>query len=157
MSEYNFTTQWYFDHPLEVVWEEIRSMDHWPEWWKYVRKVKKIKDGREDEIGSIRRITWSTALPYSITFDSELTHQLFHRQMVGKAFGDLTGTGVWTFEPNGHGTHVRYDWNVHITKKWMIAFEPILKPIYKWNHDKVMSAGFEGLVNRLKLKGKSEQ
>jgi len=149
MSEYNFTTQWYFNHPVEKVWEEIRLMNHWPEWWKYVRRVEKIKNGSADEIGSVRRIQWSTALPYSITFDSELTSLEHHKRMEGRAFGDLTGIGIWNFVPNGHGTHVRYDWKVSITKKWMNIFEPILKPIYKWNHDKVMKAGYEGLVKRL--------
>jgi hypothetical protein len=149
MSEYNFTTQWHFNHPVEKVWEEIRLMDRWPEWWRYVRHVEKIKNGSIDEIGSVRRIKWSTALPYSITFDSELTSLDHHKRMEGKAFGDLTGIGIWTFEPNGTGTHVRYDWKVKITKKWMNIFEPILKPIYKWNHYQVMKAGYQGLVKRL--------
>jgi len=151
MSEYNFTTQWYFKHPVERVWEEIRLMDHWPEWWKYVRNVEKIKNGRQDEIGSVRRIQWSTALPYKITFDSELVVMDYPKRMEGKAFGDLTGTGIWTFEQNGSGTYVRYNWKVSITKKWMNIFEPILKPIYKWNHDKVMQAGYEGLEKRLAI------
>ena len=151
MSEYNFTTQWYFKHPVERVWEEIRLMDHWPEWWKYVRNVEKIKNGRQDEIGSVRRIQWSTALPYKITFDSELVVMDYPKRMEGKAFGDLTGTGIWTFEQNGSGTYVRYNWKVSITKKWMNIFEPILKPIYKWNHDKVMQAGYDGLVKRLAI------
>ena len=47
-------------------------MDQWPEWWKYVRSVEKIKNGTENEIGSVRRITWATALPYSLVFNSEL-------------------------------------------------------------------------------------
>jgi len=152
MSEYHFTTIWHFNHPLENVWEEIRQMDQWPEWWKYVKAVEKIKNGRHDEIGSVRRIQWSTALPYSITFDSELTALDHHKQMAGKAFGDLTGVGIWTFEPNGTGTYVRYDWKVSITKKWMTIFEPVLQPMYRWNHDKVMQAGYEGLTSRLKKK-----
>lgn len=149
MSDYAFTTHWYFHHPVDKVWEEIRLMDHWPEWWKYVRSVEKIADGGENEIGSIRRIHWATALPYSITFDSKLTALDYPHRMEGIAFGDLTGKGTWTFTPNAKGTHVVYDWRVRITKKWMNIFEPILKPIYKWNHDKVMQAGFSGLKKRL--------
>jgi hypothetical protein len=149
MSEYNFTTHWHFDQPLEMVWEIIRLMDNWPEWWKYVREVKKIREGDENEIGAVRRITWSTALPYSITFDSELTSLIQYKSMEGKAFGDLTGIGVWTFEQNGIGTNVRYDWKVSISKPWMKFLEPLLKPIFKWNHDKVMMAGYEGLTEKL--------
>jgi hypothetical protein len=149
VSQYHFTTLWHFDHPLDLVWEEIRLMDRWPEWWPYVRAVKKIKNGDEQEIGSIRRIHWSTALPYSLKFDSELTRLEYPKRMEGRAFGDLTGTGIWTFDPNGQGTTVRYDWNVIIEKKWLNMLEPILKPLYKWNHDKVMAAGYTGLAKRL--------
>ena len=126
-------------------------MDHWPEWWKYVKKVEKVRDGGTDEIGSVRRITWTTALPYSLTFDSELTHLEFPKKMEGRAFGDLTGTGIWTFTSDHTGTNVRYDWNVKVTKAWMKILEPVLKPIYKWNHDMVMKAGLEGLKKRLSI------
>ena len=152
MAEYNFTTHWHFDHPLAEVWDTIRSMDHWPEWWKYVRRVEKIREGGEDEIGSVRRIQWSTALPYTITFDSELTGLLYHQRMEGRAFGDLTGFGIWTFKQNGSGTNVRYDWKVNITKPWMKFLEPVLKPLFKWNHDKVMQAGYKGLAEKLRLR-----
>lgn len=149
MAEYNFTTLWHFDHPVEKVWNIIWLMDHWPDWWKYVRQVEKIREGDEQEIGAVRRITWSTALPYSLTFDSELTFLVQYKRMEGRALGDLTGIGIWTFEPNGIGTNVRYDWNVNITKPWMRFFEPILKPLFKWNHDKVMQAGYKGLYEKL--------
>ena len=158
MADYHFTTHWHFDYPLEDVWEEIRLMEHWPEWWKYVKKVEKIREGDDNEIGSIRRITWSTALPYSLTFDSELTHLDYPKMMEGRAFGDLTGTGVWHFATNGKGTNVQYDWNVKVTKAWLKIFEPVLKPIYKWNHDAVMQAGLDGLTKRLagKMKKKAD-
>jgi hypothetical protein len=149
MTEYNFTTHWHFDHPLEKVWDIIRSMDHWPDWWKYVKRVEKISEGPEGDIGTVRRIKWSTALPYSITFDSALTSVVQYKRMEGMAFGDLTGIGVWTFEPNGTGTNVRYDWKVNITKPWMKFLEPVLKPVFKWNHDKVMQAGYTGLLKKL--------
>jgi hypothetical protein len=110
---------------------------------------RKIKEGPAGEIGTVRRIKWSTALPYSITFDSELTSVVQYKRMEGKAFGDLTGIGVWTFEPNGTGTNVRYDWKVNITKPWMKILEPVLKPVFKWNHDKVMQAGYTGLSKKL--------
>ncbi len=149
MSNYRFTTTWHFDHPVEQVWDEIRQMDRWPEWWKYVRSVVKISQGNDQEIGSVRRITWGTALPYSLTFDSELISLDHLKRMEGRAFGDLTGIGIWYFEPRGAGTYVRYEWSVSISKSWMNLFEPLLKPIYKWNHDQVMKAGYEGLCQRL--------
>lgn len=149
MSQYSFVTHWSFKAPIDKVWNEIRDMDYWPQWWKYVRSVRLIEQGDANDIGSIRRIEWSTALPYTITFDSELISADYHKRIEGRAFGELTGSGIWTFEVTGDITHVRYDWNVGTTKKWMNFFAPIARPIFSWNHDKVMSAGLEGLRERL--------
>ncbi|MEO5907382.1 MAG: hypothetical protein ABIQ11_11690 [Saprospiraceae bacterium] len=94
-------------------------------------------------------IEWGTALPYTITFDSELIFVDHHKRIEGKAIGELTGLGIWTFEFKGDITHVRYDWKVSTTKKWINFFAPIARPVFSWNHDKVMSAGFRGLEKRL--------
>jgi uncharacterized membrane protein len=149
MAKYSFVTNWTFDAPLETVWKEIRNMDAWPEWWKYVKSVELIKIGDMNDIGSVRRITWTTALPYELTFDSELVSVDFQKRMEGKAFGELTGVGIWTFNEVNGKTHVRYDWIVETTKKWMNIFAPIARPLFKWNHDKVMNAGYKGLKARL--------
>ena len=149
MSEYHFVTHWTFSAPLEKVWNEIRSMDTWPEWWKYVKCVELIRPGGLDDLQSVRRITWSTALPYTLTFDSELTGLIPMKRMEGNVFGELTGKGIWTFHFENGKTYVKYEWNVKTLKWWMNFFAPVAKPIFKWNHDKVMSAGYEGLKHKL--------
>lgn len=149
MADYHFTTYWRFDAPLEKVWHEIKAMDRWPEWWRYVQKVELLQQGDEQEIGSVRRLTWTTALPYSFTFDSELVALETFKRMEGRAFGDLDGKGIWTFSQEGNTTFVRYDWIVKTTKAWMNWLAPIAKPFFAWNHTKVMDAGLEGLTKRL--------
>ena len=149
MPDYEFITEWRFKAPLERVWHEIRQMSHWPEWWSYVKRVELLKQGDADDVGSVRRITWKTALPYTLTFDSELVSMERFRRMEGRAFGELQGTGIWTFREADGATHVRYDWRVKTTKAWMNLLAPIARPIFSWNHDKVMDAGFVGLKKRL--------
>ncbi len=149
MPEYQFITIWEFEAPLGEVWHEIKQMDAWPSWWKYVAKVELLQPGDVDEINSIRRITWKTALPYTLTFDSELTGLERFKRMEGRAFGELKGKGIWTFSSENGKTTVQYDWLVNTTKTWMRLLAPIAKPIFTWNHDKVMKAGYIGLKNRL--------
>ncbi|MCF8243919.1 MAG: SRPBCC family protein [Saprospiraceae bacterium] len=155
MPDYQFITVWKFDHPLPQVWKEIKAMSLWPEWWSFVAKVKILKQGDANEIGAIRRITWKTALPYSLTFDSELVEEIHHRRMEGRAFGELDGVGIWNFTTIGSKTIVRYEWQVKTTKAWMNLLAPIARPIFSWNHDKVMKAGFVGLKKRLENKSKN--
>ena len=148
MRQYRFTTRWQFEIPLERVWDEIYAMDEWPAWWKYVESVELLRPGSEGNRGSIRRIRWSTALPYSLTFDSELVSIEPHKRIEGRAFGDLEGKGIWTFESRLGVCYVQYDWIVNTTKKWMNILAPLAWPLFRWNHNQVMQAGFEGLKNR---------
>lgn len=149
MSDYQFVTHWRFEAPLETVWHEIKSMDRWPEWWPYVKQVELLRQGDADDIGSVRRITWKTALPYTLTFDSELVVLDKFKRMEGRAFGELEGMGIWTFSTEDGATIVRYDWLVKTTKAWMNLLAPIARPIFAWNHDQVMQGGYEGLKLRL--------
>jgi hypothetical protein len=38
---------------------------------------------------------------------------------------------------------------VKTTKLWMNLLAPIARPLFAWNHDQVMKAGYEGLKKRL--------
>jgi hypothetical protein len=147
--QYQFTTTWRFEAPVERVWLDIKAMDLWPEWWRYVARVELVREGDANEIGAVRRITWKTALPYTLTFDSELVRETYLESMEGHASGELEGQGIWTFSTEGNDTVVRYAWRVNTTKWWMNLLAPLAGPLFAWNHDKVMEAGYEGLKARL--------
>ncbi len=149
MFQYSFKTQWQFNAPLETIWNEIYAMDNWSGWWKYVKSVELLNAGEKSDIGSVRRITWSTALPYTLTFNSELISIDYHKRIKGRAFGELEGQGIWTFGSQNGLTYVTYDWKVNTTLKWMKVLAPIARPIFSWNHDKVMMAGYEGLSRKV--------
>jgi len=55
----------------------------------------------------------------------------------------------WQLSAEGDETVVRYDWNVETTKQWMNLISPIARPLFKWNHNVVMSWGAKGLEKRL--------
>jgi hypothetical protein len=97
----------------------------------------------------VRRFTWGTALPYTVTFDMEATRVEPERILEGEARGELNGTGLWTITPAGAGTHVRYDWKVDLTLAWQRALAPILRPVFAWNHNVVMGWGEADIKKRL--------
>lgn len=149
MSEYSFVTNWSFDAPLERVWAQIEDADSWPVWWKGVLVVELLKGGDADGIGSIRRTTWKSALPYKLTFDSEVVRVEKLNLIEVRAFGQLEGCGLWSFRSENGQTKVRYDWTVDTNKAWMNLLAPIAKPFFRWNHDMIMNWGEEGLRKRL--------
>lgn len=149
MRSYSFITRWHIDAPVATVWDAVVDVESWPQWWKYVRAVESVQKGDESGIGTVHRYTWTGRIPYGLTFDSRLTAITTHERLQAEAFGDLTGTGIWTFAEEGGTTRVRYDWNVSTSKKWMNLLAPLLEPMFRWNHDQIMSEGGRALAKRL--------
>lgn len=152
MAAYEFETIWRVYAPIESVWNEIYYSEKWPEWWPGVENVEELKKGDDLGIGSIRRYTWKSKLPYKLTFDVETVRVQPPRILEGKAFGELEGTGFWTLIEDNDATVARYDWRVSTKKWWMNFLAPLARPIFKWNHDVVMSWGAQGLQKRLGAK-----
>ena len=149
MPAYEFVTIWRVKAPLDKVWNEIYHSEKWPEWWRGVEKVTELKKGDDLGIGSVRRYTWKSVLPYRLSFDMETVRVEPMSVMVGIARGELDGRGVWNLSKDGKYTTARYDWQVDTTKPWMNLITPIARPLFKWNHDIVMSWGARGLAGRL--------
>lgn len=150
MNDYEFVTVWNINAPLESVWEIIKRSENWPDWWKGVLRVVELKEGDPDGLGSIRRSTWKSALPYTLEFDSEIVRIEPMKLIEARAFGELDGNGLWQFEPvNDTSTRVQYDWRVKTTKSWMNIAAPIARPFFKWNHDVIMRWGEKGLKKKL--------
>ncbi len=149
MPSYEFITVWRVKAPLERVWNEIYYSEKWPEWWRGVEEVTELKKGDDLGVGSIRRYTWKSTLPYRLRFDVETVRVEPMTVIEGIARGELSGRGVWNIKVEGEYVTARYDWSVDTTKAWMNLIAPLARPLFKWNHDIVMSWGAEGLARRL--------
>jgi hypothetical protein len=149
MASYSFITEWKLKAPLADVWQTIRESSEWPRWWKGVVSVKEITPGNEHRIGNISDLVWKSFLPYHLCFRSTVVKVIPMEYMEGDVVGELEGKGRWYFYYNDGITTVRYHWDVKTTKSWMNFFAPLLKGIFKWNHDVVMQWGGEGLAKKL--------
>jgi uncharacterized protein YndB with AHSA1/START domain len=149
MAEYAFTTVWCVEAPIEEVWQAIYHSEEWPRWWKGVERVEELKEGDDDGVGSVRRYTWKSRLPYRLTFEVVTVRVEPRRRLEGRARGELEGAGIWTLTEEGGVTVVRYDWTVRTTKMWMNLLAPLARPLFRWNHDAVMGWGGEGLARLL--------
>jgi hypothetical protein len=60
--------------------------------------------------------------------------------------GDLRGRGTWTLTPIADGgTHVRFDWEVHADRRLLKVLTPLLRPLFRWNHNWAIARAMEGL------------
>lgn len=133
----------------ERVWDALVEPQAWPAWWRYVTRVVLLTPGDADGIGAVRRYTWTSRLPYRLTFDMTTTRIEPRTAIEGVASGELQGTGRWRLHAGERGMHVRYAWTVSTRKRWMNAFAPLLAPLFAWNHDQVMAEGARGLARHL--------
>jgi Polyketide cyclase / dehydrase and lipid transport len=149
-TEFHLTTHWTLDAPFEAVWQALMAPEEWPSWWPAVVRVERLQDGDANGIGAIRRMTWRTALPYTLTFSMRTTHGEPMRLIERRAEGELDGVGRWTLALQGARTQVRYDWIVEVTRPSMRLAAPMLRAIFTWNHGVVMRWGNEGLTRELR-------
>lgn len=149
MTRFELVTYWRLEAPINAVFDALHAAHEWPRWWRYVRAVEDLAPGGPDGVGGVRRYTWSTRLPYRLSFDLHVTRIERPVVLEGKARGELEGLGRWTLTSRDGGTDVRYDWIVYATKPWMRLLAPLLAPAFRWNHDAVMAAGLRGLARHL--------
>jgi uncharacterized protein YndB with AHSA1/START domain len=148
-DRFELVTHWHVAAPPVKVWAELNTPEAWPRWWRAVKRVETLSGGDANGVGTSRRFTWTSALPYELTFDMTITRIEPVHIVEGQARGELNGLGRWTITPEGEGTHVRYDWQVELGKPWQRALAPVLRPAFAWNHSVVMGWGYQGLCRRL--------
>jgi uncharacterized protein YndB with AHSA1/START domain len=148
-TRFDLVSEWHLKAPVDRVWAELAAPEQWPDWWRAVKRVEVVRAGDANGIGAVRRFTWGTALPYNITFEMEATRIEPQRILEGQARGELNGMGLWTLEPEGAGTHVRYDWRVELSLAWQRALAPLLRPVFAWNHNVVLGWGEADIKTRL--------
>ena len=149
MARYALVTDWHLDAPRERVWEMLVTPEDWPHWWRFVQAVVVLDRGDAQGVGALRRYTWSSRLPYRLTFEMRTTALERPTFIEGIAVGHLNGTGRWELHPDGGTSRVRYEWTVTTARDWMNLLAPLLAPVFAWNHDQVMLEGGRGLARRL--------
>lgn len=152
-TDYVFITIWHIKAPVKDVWKAIFLSLEWPSWWKGVVCVKPIKvDTQHKGVGSIAEYTWKSVLPYTLTFQTVATKVIENKELEGKASGELEGIGLWTFSEKNGITTARYEWRVNMTQPLLKALSPILRPVFIWNHNQIMTQGEKGLRKLLHVK-----
>lgn len=146
MAEYELVTIWRVGAPIEHVWHEIFHAELWPSWWQGVVSVEDQQEGDAQGIGAVRRFTWKSRLPHSLTFDAKVVRVEAPVLLEASVSGELQGSGLWQLSSEGDDTMVRYDWKVSATKAWMRLLAPVARPLFAWNHNVVMGWGAEGLA-----------
>jgi uncharacterized protein YndB with AHSA1/START domain/mannose-6-phosphate isomerase-like protein (cupin superfamily) len=143
MRPYVFVDEWDVAAPPEAVFAAIADARTYPEWWRPVY-LDVDADGPA-ELGKESRQHFKGRLPYHLHTRSRVVALDAPRTVTADVDGDLRGRGTWTLTPTATGTHVRFDWQVHADRRLLRALTPVLRPVFRWNHNWAIARAMDGL------------
>jgi uncharacterized protein YndB with AHSA1/START domain len=143
-SEYVFIDEWDVEAPQEAVFDALADTRTYPEWWQPVYLAVE-SDGPPEE-GRVSRQEFKGRLPYHLKTHSTIVRMDPPRELEVSVVGDLTGKGIWTLTPaDGGDVHIRFDWRVIADRPLLRILTPLLRPVFRWNHDWSIKRAIEGL------------
>jgi uncharacterized protein YndB with AHSA1/START domain len=142
-NEYLFVDEWDVAAPPEAVFDALADARTYPRWWAPVY-IDVDADG-PPRLGKVSRQHFKGRLPYHLHTTSTITRLEWPYVVEGDVEGDLRGRGLWTLNEIPGGTHVRFDWRVYADRKLLRTLTPLLRPVFRWNHNWAIARAMEGL------------
>ena len=143
-TRYRFLTEFELSSSPSAVETTLRDVDTWSTWWRWARRIESLTSQR-GVVGARYRNRIATPLLYGFTYDTELvavTDELIRLNVSG----DLEGTGLFRFQATeSGGSFLSFEWAVETRKRWMSLLAPLARPVFIWNHHRLMSDFGEGL------------
>ena len=140
---YVFVDEWDVAAPREAVFDAIADARTYPAWWRPV--YLEVQSDGAPRVGGEARQHFKGRLPYHLHTTSVIAELDPPKAITSDVVGDLRGRGTWTLTPTEHGTHVRFDWQVHADRKLLRVLTPVLRPLFRWNHNWAIEAAIRGL------------
>ncbi len=142
-AEYVFMDEWDVKAPIEVIFNTLADARTYPEWWKPV--YLKVVTAGPPKVGLVSTQLFKGRLPYHLRTTSEIVRMDPPRELEVQVKGDLSGRGVWTLTPVNESIHIRFDWRVNADRPLLRILTPLLRPLFRWNHNWAIQRAMEGL------------
>jgi uncharacterized protein YndB with AHSA1/START domain len=143
-GEYVFVDEWDVAAPQERVFDALADARTYPEWWTPI--YREIQADGPPEVGRESRQKFKANLPYTLSTVSTIVQMERPDRFEVDVVGDLRGHGIWTLTPRPDGrVHVHFDWRVHADRALLRVLTPVLRPLFRWNHNVAIKAAMRNL------------
>jgi uncharacterized protein YndB with AHSA1/START domain len=146
---YMFETEWSIAAPIDPVFDTLQHPEEFSKWWPSVTTSKLVRDGDAHRVGSVAAYSVRSPLLYKMCFETEVVESIPPVRVRSVVSGDLAGTGSYFLAERDDVTHIRFDWYVSTTKRWMNVAAVFAKPLLIWAHELVMREGCRAMSDYL--------
>lgn len=150
--QYRFLDEWRLPVGVERVYELISRPLEYPRWWGRVF-VAAEGDGGEAAPGKKVTVKARGFLPYHLRFSLTCLETDKPYRIHSRLDGDFEGTGTWLLQADGTGAHVQLDWRPSVNKAGVKQLSPVLRPLFRSNHNWTMRRGEESIRRELGVDG----
>lgn len=139
-SRYVFHSVWQIAAECARVYETLQDVAGYPAWWPEVREAHQFDPAH----GELR---CRSVLPYDLVFRLERQVQDPSAGVLrARLSGDLVGTSEWRVRPDADGgTLAEFEEDVTVGKAGVRAAGRFARPVFVYNHDRMMRSGELGL------------
>jgi uncharacterized protein YndB with AHSA1/START domain len=147
-AEYRFVDRWIVPHPIESVFDLVGDPLAYPEWWSDVF-ISAEGDAGPPRVGNRTTVVARGFLPYRLRFSLETTAVEPPTRIRSRLVGDFEGSGEWRLQQDGEATVAELDWRPIVNKTGVRQLTPVLRPLFRANHNWTMRRGQQRILERL--------
>jgi hypothetical protein len=144
-AEYRFVDRWVVPNPIERVFATVGEPLRYPLWWSDVF-LEAAGDGGPPRPGNTVTVVARGFLPYKLRFTLETTEVDPPTRIKSVLRGDFKGSGEWHLRSEGSATIAELDWRPVVNKPLVKNLTPILRPLFRANHNWTMRRGQERIL-----------
>ena len=147
-AAYRFLDHWVVPYPIERVYAAVGEPLAYPSWWGDVF-VSATGDSGPPAPGNKVAVVARGFLPYKLRFSLETTEVEEPTRIKSVLHGDFEGSGEWNLREEGGATIAELDWRPVVNKPLIKTLTPVLRPLFRSNHNWTMKRGQERILTYL--------
>jgi uncharacterized protein YndB with AHSA1/START domain len=147
-ADYRFLDEWRLPADVERVYDLVGRPLEYPRWWGQVF-LSAEGDSGEPAPGKAITVLARGFLPYRLRFTLTTLEVDRPYRIHSRLDGDFEGTGTWLLATDEEGTRAQLDWRPSVNKAGVKQLSPILRPLFRANHNWTMRRGEESALRVL--------
>lgn len=147
-ARYHFVSTYRLTGDPMRVWLVLRDVEGWALWWRGLERVELVAaPAGPAEVGAVHRFTVRAPIGYRFVYETTVTAIEPERLVDASSTGELVGRGRLALESStGDDVTIWFAWLVETPKRWMRVLAPIARPVFAWNHHRLMDAFGSGFA-----------